>query len=121
MNEAHDDVFRGHEGQFGVDAFLDDGRVDDEAGGDVDEEDEKGVGAEVHVWDEDAADGAVVEGAFEPLGSVGIGGVFVEVCEVAAKTADAFGAHGVAFCRFLVRKGSKYLDESGEKKTKGLL
>jgi len=79
---------------------LNDCRVDDEAGGDVHKEDEEGVGAEVHIWDKYSADCAVVEGALEPLGGVGVGGVFVEVCEVTAKTAYAFGAHGVAFWGF---------------------
>ena len=76
---------------------MDDGGVDDETGGDVVEEDEEGVGAEVHVWDEEAADGAIVEGTLEPLGGVGVGGVFVEVGEMTAETAEAFGAHGIAF------------------------
>jgi len=78
---------------------------------------EEGIGAEVRVWDEDAANGTVVEGAFEPLGGVGVGGVLVEVCEVAAETADTFGAHGVTFCSF-VRSDSQYFDKSGKRKGK---
>ena len=79
--------------------MLDDGGVDDEAGRDVGEENEEGVGGQVHFWDEEAADGAIVEGALKPLGGVGVGGVFVGICEVAAEAADALGAHRIAFWR----------------------
>lgn len=42
---------------------------------------------------------AVVECTFRPLGGVGVSGVLIEVCKLAVETADAFGAHGVTFCR----------------------
>lgn len=45
----------------------DHGGEDDEAVGDVVEEDEEGVGEEEHFRDVDAPDRAVVEGALEPL------------------------------------------------------
>lgn len=67
VHEFHDDVFRGHEREFLVQLGSDHGGEDDEAVGDVVEEDEEGVGEEEHFRDVDAPDGAVVEGALEPL------------------------------------------------------
>ena len=96
-HHRHDDVLGRHEGQLLGDPLPDDGGVDDEAGADVEEEDEAGVGAEIGFWKRDASNGAIVEGAFEPLCGVGsqsferLGG------EVAAEAAEAFGTHGVTF------------------------
>ncbi len=67
VHEFHDDVFRGHEGEFFLQLGSDHGGEDDEAVGDVVEEDEEGVGEEEHFGDVDAPDGAVVEGTLEPL------------------------------------------------------
>lgn len=67
VHKLHDDVFRGHEGEFLLQLRADHGWEDDDAVGDVVEEDEEGVGEEEHFGDVDAADGAVIQGAFEPL------------------------------------------------------
>ena len=77
--------------------FLNNGGIDDEAGGNVGEEDKEGIGGEIHVGDKEAADSTVVKSALKPLRSVGVSGIFVGVGEVTAETADAFRAHGIAF------------------------
>jgi hypothetical protein len=52
---------------------LDDLGIDDQAAGDVLGEDEHGVDGEEGLGDGEALIGAVVEGAFEPLGGGGEG------------------------------------------------
>ena len=71
--ESHDDGFCDHEGEFFLDACVDALGVDDEAGGDVVEGEEDGVGEEEHLGDVDAADGAVVECTLHPLVGEGVG------------------------------------------------
>lgn len=64
-DKGHNNVFGCHEGDFGHEAAVDDGGVDDEAVGDVVEDDEEGVGEEGLFGDVGAADGGVVERSFE--------------------------------------------------------
>jgi hypothetical protein len=86
---------RGHEGELIVDVALDDFGVDDEAGSDVVQKDETGVGSQVQLRNADTADGAVVEGALEPLSGVGVQTVLGEVLQVTTQGAQTLGAHGV--------------------------
>ena len=90
VNELHDDVFRRDERDFLLDLGPDHGGEDDEAVGDVVEEDEEGVGQEEHLRDVDPSDGAVVEGALEPLARKGVGEIGREVAQLTSEGADAF-------------------------------
>ncbi len=71
---------------------ADHGREDDDAVGDVVEENEQRVGQEEHFWDVDATDGAVVQRAFEPLRRKCVREVGGDVAEFAAERADSFGS-----------------------------
>ncbi len=93
----HEDIFGGHEGEFGFDALLDDGVVDDESAGGVDEDVEDGVGGEEGFGDDDALVGGVVESAFEDLFGGGLEGITDEVHEETGEAGDALGEDGVAF------------------------
>lgn len=84
LDEMHDDVLRGHEGEFFHEVGVDALGVDDEAGDNVVEGQEDGVGAEVHLRDVDAADGAVVECSLHPLLGICARGVVALVCEISA-------------------------------------
>lgn len=84
LDECHDDVLGRHERQLGVNTLLDDGGVYNEAGGDVVEEDERGIGAEEGLWETHAADGAVVEGALHPLRGICGSCVGAEIAQFAA-------------------------------------
>ena len=69
---GHDDILGGHEREFVIQPPGDDLGVDYESGGDVIEDVEACVGGEEDFRDGEAADGGIVEGAFEPLRRVGV-------------------------------------------------
>lgn len=111
-NAGHDDVLtgidcqkrsilsiaidsRGHEGKLIVDTALDDLRVDNEAGGDVVEENETGVSSQVQLGNADTTDGAVIEGTLEPLSGVGVKTVLGKVLQVTTQGAQTLRTHGV--------------------------
>lgn len=60
VDAGHDDVLSRHEGKFVVDVAFDNFGVDNESGGDIVQEDEACVGAEVQLWKADASDSAVI-------------------------------------------------------------
>lgn len=94
-DELHDDVLRGHEGEFLVELRLDDGGEDDEAVGDVVESNEDGVAEQEHFWNVHSSDGGIVEGALQPLVCKGVGEVGGQVAQLSAETADSLAPHGV--------------------------
>jgi hypothetical protein len=75
FHAVHEDVFGSHEGEFGLEALVDDGLVDDKTARDVDEDVEDGVGGEEGFGDDDAFVGGIVEGAFEDLLGGGCSGL----------------------------------------------
>ncbi len=103
LDDGHDDVLGGHEGQLLGDAPRDDLRVDDQALGDVLQRREHDVRGQEGFRERDAAVRAVVERALEPLHAGRVQGVLLEDHQVACETADALGAHRVA----LVRHGGR--------------
>ncbi len=66
-HHGHNDVFGGHEGEFGLNTTRNDGGIDDKAFGNVLQDSEDYVGGEEGFGDGEATVGRVVEGTFHPL------------------------------------------------------
>jgi len=81
---------------FVGESACDDLGVDGHAAGHVGREDEDGVGAQECLGDGDAAAGAVVEGALEPLGGSGHGRGLRDGDDVAGERAHPLAPHRVA-------------------------
>jgi len=96
VDHADEDFLAGHVGQLLHQLGVDDGGEDDEAVADVVEAGDDGVGEEEHLRNVHAADGAVVEGALEPLRRKGLAEVGRDVAELAAQAADALGTVSVS-------------------------
>jgi len=96
LHGLHHDVLAGHEGQLGHQAAAHDLRVDHDAVGDVEHDVQDGVGGEEALSHGNALVGAVVQRALEPLRAGGEAGVEHIHHQVAAQSADALAAHGVA-------------------------
>ena len=102
MHKPHDDPLHRHKRQFLVHLPPDHRWIDDQAGCDVVEGDEDGVGEQEHLRQVHAADGGVVKGALQPLGGIGGREVGIKVGEFAGEGTDAFTS--LAF-------GQRLLDE----------
>ncbi len=94
---GHNDIFGGHERQFGFDAGCDNARIDDQAVQDVDEDFKDSVDGEKGLGDDDSSVGRVIEGSFEPL--LGGGGLRAagETENKSAKRGYPFAAHRISF------------------------
>ena len=92
----HEDGLRGHEGQVFHHALADHRRIDDHAAGDVGVEFQHRVRGQKGFRQREAAVGAVVQRALEPLGGGGHLRVLRQRHHVAGKGADALRAHGIA-------------------------
>lgn len=95
LDNGHDDVLGGHEGELLVDPAADNLGVDDETLGDVLHGREEDVGGEERLGEGDTAVGRVVEGTLEPLNRRGHERVLVDGEQVARKRAGTLRAHGV--------------------------
>lgn len=86
---------RSHERKLIVDTALDYLGVNNEARGDVVEEDKTGVSGQVQLRNADTTDGTVIERSLEPLGGVGVETVLGEVLQVTTQRAETLRAHRV--------------------------
>lgn len=86
---------RSHERKLIVDTALDYLGVNNEARGDVVEEDKTGVGGQVQLRNTDPTDGTVIERSLEPLSGVGVETVLGEVLQVTTQRAETLRAHRV--------------------------
>ena len=96
LDSLHHDVLAGHEGQLGHDTGADNLRVDDETVRDIQQNVQNCVSSQETLRHRNALVGRVVQRALKPLGTGGHGGVQHIHHQVAAQSADALTAHGVA-------------------------
>ena len=99
LHGLHDDVFGGHERQFGADVGGDDLRPHLKPVRDVREQRQDHVRGQERLADHDAAVRRIVQRALEPLHGLRERAVQRQADQVARQRADAFAAHRVALVR----------------------
>jgi hypothetical protein len=109
LDDGHDDVLCGHEGELLVDPTLDDLRVDNETLHDVLKRAEDNVGREEGLRNRDTTVRRVIERPLKPLNRVGHKRVLLEDHEVAGERADALRAHGVLWAPHDNEESAMYL------------
>ena len=117
LDDGHDDVLGGHEGELLRYPTTNDLGVDDHALGNVLQDDQQGIGGQVGLGDGDTTVGAaartgvsprkfssrdrtdrrlpVVEGSLEPLHTAGHQSVLLQDHQVPSQRAGTLGTHGV--------------------------
>ena len=95
LDGVHHQVFGGQEGQVFHQGPPDDLLVDPQAAGHVAGQAQHRVGAEEALRQGDPPVGGIVQGALQPLGGGGHGGVQGIRHQIAAQGADPLAAHGV--------------------------